>query len=157
MDGRSDDTADDPADARRASSMSALALADAKELAELWARAGLEPRYETLRGPEVGLTMTRGRAGAAGAAFNLGEATVTRCVVRLDSGVGGAAYVLGRAPEKARIAALCDALLQTEAAETVRAHILEPLERSRAIKIREAERAAAGTQVEFFTMTRGEP
>ena len=52
--------------------------------------------HDVLRAPETGLVMLRGRMGADGAAFNLGEATVTRCAVRLATGEEGHAYVLGR-------------------------------------------------------------
>ena len=58
--------------------------------------------------------MVRGRIGGDGAPFNVGEATVTRAAVRLASGEIGFGYVLGRDHEKARLIALCDALLQTD-------------------------------------------
>ena len=51
--------------------------------------------HDVLRAPETGLVMLRGRMGATGAAFNLGEATVTRCAVRLTTGEEGHAYVHG--------------------------------------------------------------
>ena len=44
--------------------------------------------HDVLRAPETGLVMLRGRMGATGGAFNLGEATVTRCAVRLGLNVG---------------------------------------------------------------------
>src|SRR5690606_11649682 len=44
-----------------------------------------EPGYRLIRPPETGMVMVRGRMGASGAAFNLGEMTVTRCVVQLDN------------------------------------------------------------------------
>ncbi len=65
-----------------------------------------------MRGPEGGLVMVRGRAGGGGAPFNLGEMTVTRCTVRLGSGLVGHAYVAGREPRRAELAALVDALMQ---------------------------------------------
>ena len=39
--------------------------------------------------------MVRGRAGGGGAAFNLGEMTVTRCTVRTETGFVGHAYIAG--------------------------------------------------------------
>lgn len=148
-------TGDARAAAQRAAWMSALALADGETLERVWVEAGFAPTFDRLRGPEVGLVMTRGRAGG-GAAFNLGEATATRCSVRLDGGAEGHAYVLGRTPRKAEIAALCDALLQTDAAEQVQTRILAPLAAARAAAVAEARAEAEGTRVEFFTMTRGE-
>ncbi len=56
--------------------------------------------------------MVRGRTGGGGAAFNLGEMTVTRCTVRTDAGFVGHAYVAGRDERQAEMAALADALLQ---------------------------------------------
>ncbi len=136
--------------------MSALALADPDSLATLWRASGFSPRHRTLRGPEAGLIMTRGRIGGDGAPFNLGEASATRCSVRLADGVEGHAYVLGRQPQKARIAALCDALMQTDAADAVSTAILEPLAEERSRKAREAAGETAPTRVEFFTVARGD-
>ncbi|WP_164159261.1 phosphonate C-P lyase system protein PhnG, partial [Stenotrophomonas maltophilia] len=73
------------------------------------------PAIRTLRAPEIGLVMVRGRIGGDGAPFNLGEATVTRAAVALPSGEVGFGHVLGRDGEKARLAALADALWQNEA------------------------------------------
>ena len=70
--------------------------------------------YVELRAAETGLVMLRGRIGGDGAPFNLGEATVTRAAVRIDSGETGIAYVLGRDREKARLSAVCDALWQND-------------------------------------------
>src|SRR5690606_38079421 len=52
--------------------------------------------YRYIRPAEIGMVMVRGRAGASGAAFNLGEMTVTRCVVQLADGRHGYGYVAGR-------------------------------------------------------------
>ena len=56
--------------------------------------------------------MVRGRIGGDGAPFNLGEATVSRAAVRLASGEV-VRLPFGRDREKARMIALCDALIQT--------------------------------------------
>ena len=58
-----------------------------------------------MRGPETGLVMVRGRAGGSGSPFNLGEMTVTRCTVRLESGAAGHAYIAGRDERRAELAA----------------------------------------------------
>jgi phosphonate C-P lyase system protein PhnG len=91
--------------------MSLLAKAPEALLDRLWRRSG-RPAFDWVRPPEVGSVMVRGRTGGTGAAFNLGEMTVTRCVLRLASGETGHAYVQGRAKAKARQAALVDALMQ---------------------------------------------
>lgn len=136
--------------------MSVLACANAQHLRRLWAELEKTPEFSFLRRPDVGLVMTRGRAGATGAPFNLGEATATRCSIRLAEGPEGHAYILGRDVEKAEIAAVCDALLQTEAASEIRARILEPLVAAAETRRAEAAARAEGTRVEFFTMVRGE-
>ncbi len=142
--------------AARKAWMSLLAKAPAKRLADLWAQNGPSPEHQFLRAPEVGAVMVRGRAGAKGAAFNLGEMTVTRCSVRLSTGADGHAYVQGRDKDKATQAALIDALMQTDQAEMIQTRIIDPLETE--MKAGKATRAAkaAATKVDFFTMVRGE-
>jgi alpha-D-ribose 1-methylphosphonate 5-triphosphate synthase subunit PhnG len=117
---------------------------------------GAEPAFDWVRPPEVGSVMVRGRTGGTGAAFNLGEMTVTRCVLRLASGETGHAYVQGRSKVKARQAALVDALMQGPGAAAVRASVLEPLSEALAEAGRTRAAKAAATKVEFFTMVRGD-
>jgi alpha-D-ribose 1-methylphosphonate 5-triphosphate synthase subunit PhnG len=114
------------------------------------------PSHHMLRSPEVGAVMVRGRTGATGAPFNLGEMTVTRCSVRLATGEVGHGYVQGRDRAHAIRAAILDAAMQSPQAEHIRRQILAPLgaEEEAARRLR-AEKAAA-TLVEFFTMVRGE-
>ncbi len=140
----------------RAAWMRVFALSESQDLASC--AAGLtDVPHDMLRSPETGLVMLRGRMGATGNAFNLGEATVTRCAVRLASGQEGHAYILGRDAEHARLAALCDALLQDgEAADTVRDKVLVPLaDKLQARRQINAGKAAA-TKVDFFTLVRGD-
>jgi alpha-D-ribose 1-methylphosphonate 5-triphosphate synthase subunit PhnG len=133
-----------------------LAKCDAASLVIRCAALSGQPAYAVLRAPEIGSVMVRGRAGATGAAFNLGEMTVTRCSIQLETGEEGHAYVQGRDKEKARAAALVDAMMQTDAADSVRQAVLDPLEAAhRAATEARAARAAA-TKVDFFTMARGE-
>ena len=112
---------------------------------------------DVIRPPETGLVMLRGRIGGTGSAFNLGEATVTRCAVRTAKGHEGHAYVMGRNHGHAKIAAVCDALLQDENHHAkVEAQVLQPLQ-----KLLEEQRSliahkAAATKVDFFTLVRGE-
>lgn len=145
----------DPNAARKAW-LGLLAQSPAAELAALWQKAGHAPAHKVLRSPEIGGVMVRGRAGALGDAFNLGEMTVTRASVQLEDGVVGHGYVQGRDRSQAMQAALIDALMQTAAASTVEAQILSPLRQAQ--QERRAARAAkaAATKVDFFTMVRGE-
>ncbi len=136
--------------------MSLLAKAPEGLLERLVARLGAEPAFDWVRPPEVGSVMVRGRTGGTGAAFNLGEMTVTRCVLRLASGATGHAWVQGRSKTKARQAALVDALMQGPEAGAVRAAVLEPLAEAMAEAKRTRAAKAAATKVEFFTMVRGD-
>jgi alpha-D-ribose 1-methylphosphonate 5-triphosphate synthase subunit PhnG len=99
----------------------------------------------------------RGRIGGGGAPFNVGEATVTRATVRVASGQVGHCYALGRERQKAKLAAIADALWQDPARRSeVETRIIAPL-RSALTTAREQRRAeTAATKVDFFTMVRGE-
>jgi alpha-D-ribose 1-methylphosphonate 5-triphosphate synthase subunit PhnG len=101
--------------------------------------------------------MIRGRIGGDGAQFNLGEATVSRAVVRLASGEMGFGYVLGRDRAKARLIALCDALVQTAAfASALESKVIAPLRAGRDAQCEARARQVAATKVDFFTLVRGE-
>lgn len=136
--------------------MSLLAKAPPARLAELWEARGAAPGFDWLRAPEVGGMMVRGRAGGTGAAFNLGEMTVTRCALKLSDGRVGHAMVQGRDRRKAEIAALVDAGMQGAEAESLRAELLAVLEAEMAAGKAARAGKAAGTKVDFFTMVRGE-
>jgi alpha-D-ribose 1-methylphosphonate 5-triphosphate synthase subunit PhnG len=137
----------------RKSWMATLAKAPSGRLAALVPDL---PPHAVLRQPEIGAVMVRGRAGGAGAAFNLGEMTVTRASVRLETGEVGHAWVQGRDKAHALRAAAVDALMQTDRAPDLLARVLHPLE-AEAHGARAARTAkAAGTKVDFFTMVRGE-
>jgi alpha-D-ribose 1-methylphosphonate 5-triphosphate synthase subunit PhnG len=101
--------------------------------------------------------MLRGRMGGAGAPFNMGEATVTRCFIVTEAGTEGAAYHLGRDLARAEKAALFEALAREATwRERVEAELLSPV-RERVDRERNAQAArVAATKVDFFTMVRGE-
>lgn len=113
------------------------------------------PKVEVLRAPETGMVMVRGRAGSDGGAFNLGEMTVTRCVVRLGTGETGVGYVAGRNKQHAHAAAVIDAMLQSsDLYDQVLSAVIAPLEAERAEHNQTAALKAAATKVDFFTMVR---
>lgn len=135
--------------------MSLLAKAPPKVLAGLWEGRDA-PDFTWLRAPEIGAAMVRGRMGGTGAPFNMGEMTVTRCSLQLDGGAVGHAYVQGRDKAHAERAALVDALMQTDAADRVRAEVLDPLRADMTERAEARAARAAATKVEFFTLVRGE-
>ncbi|MFN0191973.1 MAG: phosphonate C-P lyase system protein PhnG [Aestuariivirga sp.] len=141
-------------DARKAW-MRTLALADWKELQGL-AGSYESESHELIRPPETGLVMLRGRIGGTGGAFNLGEASVTRCAVK-TADAEGHAYVLGRNAAHAKLAALCDALLQNEQRRPeLAAKVVAPLEAMFLRRRLRAAQDAAATKVDFFTVARGD-
>jgi alpha-D-ribose 1-methylphosphonate 5-triphosphate synthase subunit PhnG len=143
--------------APRRSAMAVLVEATAEELAHLLANVAALPAHEVVRPPETGLVMVQGRIGGDGAPFNIGEATVSRAAVRLASGQMGFGYVLGRACEKARLLALCDALMQSEPHRAaLEREVLTPLRARIAAERRLAAERTAATKVDFFTLVRGD-
>jgi alpha-D-ribose 1-methylphosphonate 5-triphosphate synthase subunit PhnG len=145
--------------ARQAQRKAAMAVLAHSDAAEIFGRLGkiALPVHENLREPEIGLVMVRGRIGGDGAPFNLGEATISRAAVRLSTGEVGFGYTLGRDRQKARMIALCDAMVQSdEFADAVEAKVIAPL---RAAILSERNRKAeetAATRVDFYTLVRGE-
>lgn len=134
--------------------MGLLARAPAPRLAALMP-ADL-PGRSLLRAPEVGAVMVEGRMGGTGAPFNLGEMTVTRAVLRLETGEVGHGHVQGRDKDHALNAALIDALMQTPRAAAIRRAVLDPLTAEENTRRTQRAEQAAATKVEFFTLVRGE-
>ncbi len=143
----------DKIQAFRREALGLLARAPAARLTALMPEL---PDHDLLRAPEIGTVMVRGRAGGTGAAFNLGEMTVTRASVRLSqSGTVGHGYVQGRDRDHARRAALADAMVQDDPAGMDSA-VLTPLRADEAARRAATAAEAARTRVEFFTLVRGE-
>jgi alpha-D-ribose 1-methylphosphonate 5-triphosphate synthase subunit PhnG len=141
----------------RRAAMAVLAQAQTHEIAAGLAALGPAPAHDEVRPAETGLVMVRGRIGGDGAPFNLGEATVTRCAVQLASGEIGFGYVLGRDRDKARLAALADALWQSPAHRTaVERNLLAPLRARQQDHLARTREETAATKVDFFTLVRGD-
>jgi alpha-D-ribose 1-methylphosphonate 5-triphosphate synthase subunit PhnG len=134
--------------------MRVLAKSSAAELEAALGLLAARPSWRFLRRPETGLALVRGRIGGSGDPFNMGEMTMTRCVVALeDGGAPGHAYVAGRDRRHAELAAVFDALLQREPAGA--AH--DQVKRLGALQEERRRRKLAQvqpTKVEFFTMVR---
>lgn len=145
-----------PEQSMRRDAMSVLAHAPVERIAACLEALEI-PAHEAIRQPETGLVMVRGRIGGDGAPFNLGEASVSRAAVRLASGEVGFGYVLGRDGEKAKLIALCDALIQTGRFRSEVEHaVITPL-RQELVTARTKQAAeTAATRVDFYTLVRGE-
>ncbi len=141
--------------------LAVLAQSDSDQLEILWNDQPSPPVHTFLRRPETGLALVRGRTGGSGAAFNLGEMTITRCTVGIADSVSGesikgTATVAGRSRRHAELVALFDAVFQDNGlGPALRQSVLPALRQTRQ-RARAAQAAkAAATKVEFFTMERG--
>lgn len=115
------------------------------------------PALTHVRPAEVGMVMLRGRIGGTGNPFNVGEASVVRCAVRLGNGPLGLSYALGRDKTRAELAAVFDALLQDPLHhDTLQRDLVQPIAREQARKRTQMQSDVAQSKVEFFTLVRGE-
>ncbi|MEL6788231.1 MAG: phosphonate C-P lyase system protein PhnG [Cyanobacteria bacterium J06607_15] len=136
--------------------MAILAKSSPVDLEQQVKTLGELPKYTFLRNSEIGLAMVRGRAGGTGEAFNLGEMTVTRCVIKIED-IKGFGYVGGRSKRHAELAAVCDGLLQqNEWRDRVQELVIQPLQDKLIARQEKQQRQTEATKVEFFTMLRGE-
>lgn len=151
--------------------MAILAKASAEDLEACVATLGALPSYRFLRSPEIGLAMVRGRAEGTGEPFNLGEMTLTRCVIQMQAmsaeshqasiteseAIAGFGYVAGRSQRHAELAAVCDALMQhPEWRAIVQSQVLQPLQAAAHEKRKNQAAQAEATRVNFLTLLRGE-
>ena len=142
---------------RRKQWMAALSRALPEEVEQAWEETADQPGYTFLRRPQTGLAMVRGKTGPGGQAFNLGEMTMTRALVRLDSGTVGHGYVAGRRPRHAELCAVFDALAQEpQRSEDIRSRVIGTLEDAALQRKHTLVRQTGATKVEFFTMVRGD-
>jgi alpha-D-ribose 1-methylphosphonate 5-triphosphate synthase subunit PhnG len=147
--------ATDPAIAARQRWIGVLARAVGDELSR-HESALRDAEYQLIRAPEIGMTLVRGRMGGTGAPFNVGEMSVTRCVVRLADGRTGYSYLAGRDKSRAELAALADAHLQGPQQQHWLRELIEPLARAQLKRRADKDAETAASKVEFFTLVRGE-
>lgn len=133
-----------------------LGRARRDELEQAIAGLPAASRHTEIRAPETGMVMVRGRAGGTGQRFNLGEMTVTRASVRLADGTVGHGYVAGRDRAQARLVAVLDGVLQSDAdaRRDLESTLLTPLAERLAEQHDRTRRRAAATRVDFFTLAR---
>ena len=146
-----------PSPAARRDMLGIAARAERSELEGPLHEAWPDLAVTDLRPAESGLVMLRGRIGGDGAPFNLGEASMSRAVIVLETGEIGYGHLLGRDPAMARLIAIVDALWQRDSDRAqIERTVLAPI-RARLRREREIEQAkTAATRVEFFTLVRGE-
>ncbi|MGF1718717.1 phosphonate C-P lyase system protein PhnG [Vibrio kyushuensis] len=137
--------------------MSVLAKSQYSELKGRWEELNLTPDYAMVRQPEIGLAQVRARMGSTGRQFNIGDTTITRAVVKLDSGELGYSYLQGRNKSHAEIAAVIDALMQMpQHEESLSTQLIEPLAALKKQQHSLRAKDVASSKVDFFTLVRGE-
>ncbi|NKI73493.1 phosphonate C-P lyase system protein PhnG [Dickeya sp. CFBP 2040] len=137
--------------------LSVLAHSDAEQLRRHWLSLELQPSWQLLRAPEIGLARLQARMGATGNRFVLGDVTVTRAVVRLDDGTCGYSYITGRNKSHAELCALIDALLQQQGVQSaVYQQLIVPLAATRDELRQQRACEIASSKVDFFTLVRGD-
>jgi alpha-D-ribose 1-methylphosphonate 5-triphosphate synthase subunit PhnG len=141
---------------RRKRAMELLAKADEQVLESAWSDWIDKPPFTAVRGPETGMVMVRGRMGGGGAPFNLGEATVSRATIRLETGEVGFGQALGLSLRKAELSAIFDALAQSDGHRATVEALLDNIERDLLEDDERQRRETAATRVDFFTMVRGD-
>ncbi len=133
--------------------LSLLSRASAGALAARLAEAPPLPGFTLLRGPEIGMSMVRARAGGGGEAFNLGEMTLARCSIRDDAGRIGHGYAAGRDARQVELIARLDAALQEPTLyPAYEEAVLRPLAQTEQARRAAIAARAAATDVQFFTL-----
>ncbi|MBD1574147.1 phosphonate C-P lyase system protein PhnG [Vibrio sp. S17_S38] len=137
--------------------MSVLATTDFERLSDLWQAQSFTPDYQLIRAPEIGLAQVQARMGGTGNRFNVGDITVTRCVVKLANGDLGYSYLSGRNKAHAELAAVIDALMQSQTYQhELMLSLIEPLQTLRDQKHQQRQQQVASSKVDFFTLVRGD-
>ncbi|MDR1164799.1 MAG: phosphonate C-P lyase system protein PhnG [Deltaproteobacteria bacterium] len=133
----------------------ALSLATREDLEEAIAAFAPLPPFSYLREPESGIVMVRARVGGTGKLFNLGEILISRCVVEARGKLG-----FGFAAEddlkSAELAALLDCFGEIASLADKLEAVLRALKAKRERRLEAESRKIAKTQVEFFTLARGD-
>lgn len=134
-----------------------LARAHPSELRRSAASVVADYVFETLREPETALMMVRARIANTGDRYNLGEAALTRCVVRhVDAAslaVAGVGYVMGTDTAHALLVAQLDALLQRPHLHALlMSTVVEPLRQARQARDDAERLATEASRVRFLTL-----
>lgn len=142
---------------QRQKNLSILAKASLVTMRKYWESIGANATFVFLKKPEVGMAMVRAQAGGGSEDFNMGEMTMTRCVVRLDSEEIGYGFVAGRSKKKSELIAIIDASWQTESLKKIiEEKIIDPLYRLQIYREQKVAEDTKTSKVNFFTMVRGE-
>ncbi|MFH2093346.1 MAG: phosphonate C-P lyase system protein PhnG [Pseudomonadota bacterium] len=107
--------------------------------------------------PETGMLMVQAKADGSNSRFNLGEITVSKCILEINGQYMGAGWTMGSNLRHAELAALFDGLFQDPLLQETLNQTLIPLLKDKQLAKDERRlKDAADTKVEFFTLKRGE-
>lgn len=137
--------------------ISVLAKSSLQDIQQCWKHSLDEYQYSTLRQPQTGMVMAVARTEGKGEPFNLGEVSVTRCALRLNSGETGIGYVMGSNKQHALHIALLDAIAQKQNQyDEIHAQVIQPLQQKLLQAHQAQQQKTDTTRVDFFTLVRGE-
>lgn len=137
--------------------MGLLSCADPDDLATIRKNLDSLIDYIYIIKPETGMIMVQAKADGSKQRFNLGEAMVSRCILKVKEQYLGTSWIMGSNIKHAELAALFDALLQDpEYKKKLHTPLIEFLRKKAETKDRDLARDAVDTKVEFFTLKRGE-
>lgn len=137
--------------------LSLLAKSRLDEIQAHWNKLSIQSDYRFLKKPEVGMVMVRAQADEVGQQFNMGEMTMTRCVIQLESEELGFGHCAGRDKAKAEQIAVIDACFQQQGYQAlIHEQLVMPLETLLAEQRRQQAQKVTASKVNFFTMVRGE-
>lgn len=137
--------------------LSVLSKSPLESINQYWKNLDISPDYSFLKKSEIGMAMVKAKAGGAGQEFNMGEMTVTRSVIMLNTKEIGYGYTAGRDKKKSVLIALIDACFQTIQWQSIIAtKLLNPLMHELQTQHTRQQEKVDRTKVNFFTMVRGE-
>lgn len=137
--------------------MALLGSASVKDLATAKLEMAVDVDWKVIKKPEVGMLMVQSGSDGSHPAFNLGEMSVTKCVLEVQGQYLGYAMIPGSSTTHAELAALFDGLLQhPDYRDDLNENLIRMLDEKQRDKDRQLEKDVADTKVEFFTLKRGE-
>jgi alpha-D-ribose 1-methylphosphonate 5-triphosphate synthase subunit PhnG len=142
---------------QRQNLLSTLAKSSLKDIQSCWHHSPDDYQFKTIRPPQTGMVMAVARTETTGDPFNLGEVSVTRCALRLESGETGFGYSMGSDKEQVLHIALIDALAQVEGNfDQLTIEVITPLKQKITDRQKRQKALADTTKVDFVTIIRGE-
>lgn len=137
-----------------------MAIGDKALLCQLWEKLSLNITYEFINKPTITLLPIQAKMGNIGDNFLIGDATMTRTVVTTvgdSTTYYGYGYILGRDKKHSECCALIDSLMQqVKYYALLMDNIIQPLHEHSEAKRKQKALEVKNTQVDFFTMVRGE-